>query len=279
MRKLHAFSFKDSFKGMYRLCSVFLLFVTASIGSAPDLEPLHVHLKPTKDIKVCEGGSVQMNCTWNVPENGSMSDKVSWHFSNITEKDECNSRTISKEISFFNNKTYNLSVLNKSSIRTDESGWYFCKVTRDIPLLINNCSNGLHVLVEANPIQYNPELNSTSGLNQTSTQDQTTTVSTICSSSAETPKSSKLFFGQWWIWVAVAVGFSVIIVSVIAKCTLSYRTKEVIYENTIPRKARCGRRDQSQIDGCNLPPSKKVETIKPLRKYDTLSQNRIRNQY
>lgn len=88
-----------------------------------------------------------MNCTWNLPENGSMSDKVSWHFNNITEKDKCNSLKLSQEIPPFNNTTYNLSVLSKPSIRTDESGWYFCKVTRDIPFLTNNCSNGLHVLV------------------------------------------------------------------------------------------------------------------------------------
>ncbi|XP_057181077.1 uncharacterized protein LOC130548370 isoform X2 [Triplophysa rosa] len=275
MRKLHAFSFKDSFKGMYRLRSVFLLLVTASIGSA--LEPLHVHLKPTKDIKVCEGDLLQMNCTWNLPENlenWNISDKVSWHFNYHIDEDKCNSRKISEGISFFNNKTYNLSVLSKPSIRTNESGWYFCKVTRDIPLLKDNCSNGLRVLVEANPNLDHPEPNSTSGLNQTSTQDQTTTVSTICSPGAKTPISP--FFGQWWIWVAVAVGCFVLIVSVIAKCILSCRTKEIIYENTIPRKSDCWRRDRSQTDGCNLPASKKVETIKPLRKYDTLSQNRIR---
>nr|XP_055073781.1 uncharacterized protein LOC129453532 [Misgurnus anguillicaudatus]XP_055073782.1 uncharacterized protein LOC129453532 [Misgurnus anguillicaudatus] len=245
---------------MARLCSgVFLLLVTASIGSALDWNLLQVHLKPAANITVCEGDSIQINCTWN-----EMQGKVSWHF-NSTYKN-CESKKIGENSPFFvqqNNST--LSTFENSSVKITDSGWYFCKVTFDIPVLRTKCSDGLYILVEPN---------STQDPTQTPTQNQTTTNSpTVCSPRDEPTKPT---IENWWIWiwVAVAVGCVVLIIIVVAICLLSCKTKEAIYENTALQKSSCWRQDRSRKDACNVPPSKKVETIKPLRKYDTLSENR-----
>lgn len=115
---------------------------SASIGSALGLKPLHVHLEPTTNLRVCEGASVGIKCIWNQPDNV----KMSWYFSK-NASDGCNLSSINNGTSFLFTITDTWSILTNPHIRTNESGWYFCKVTKDIPYLKENCSNGLHVLV------------------------------------------------------------------------------------------------------------------------------------
>ncbi|XP_065100384.1 uncharacterized protein [Paramisgurnus dabryanus] len=235
---------------------VFLLLVTTSIWSPLDGNPLHVHLKPASRITVCEGASVKLNCTWSLSHKNA---KVSWHFDNNTADSKCDTHKKIEESSFIQNRNDTWSEL-AMPVRIYDSGWYFCKVIIDIPFLIRNCSNGLYILVEPNSTDPTPN------------QNQTTTNSpTVCSPSAEPTKSA---VENWWIWVVVAVGCVVLIIIVVAICLLSCKTKEAIYENTALQKSTCWRQDRSRKDTCNVPASKKVETIKPLRKYDTLSENR-----
>ncbi|XP_051767320.1 uncharacterized protein LOC127521892 isoform X2 [Ctenopharyngodon idella] len=251
---------------MDRLCArIFLLVVTA--GVLISNTELIVHLEP-KNITVCEGDSVTLNCTFQ--PGGKY--KVKWYYSQTPYLD-CNSATDEKRekwlISTGNNDTW--STFNITSITTNDSGWYFCKVTRDIPVLVHNCSDGIQVLVDANSTQ-----------NQTENQPPSTTTealpttclnATITSTSTSDPPN---FDHPWWIWVALAVGCVVLVVSVVVLYILTRKSKDIIYENTKPVESGCWRRNRNQMDNCNLPASKKTETIKPLRKYDTLSSNRNR---
>lgn len=239
---------------------VFLLLVTTSIGSGLDGNLLNVHLKPAANITVCEGAPVQINCAWTLISG--MAGKVSWHFDPAYSN--CGSREIGEKSSFSSKQNnITLSTFKNAYVMIADSGWYFCKVTIEIPFLRYECSDGLYILVEPN-ITQDPT--------QTPTQNLTTTNSpTVCSPRTEPTKPT---VENWWIWVVVAVGCIVLIIIVVAICLLSCKTKEAIYENTALQKSTCWRQDRSRKDTCNVPASKKVETIKPLRKYDTLSENR-----
>ncbi|XP_016409775.1 uncharacterized protein LOC107741536 [Sinocyclocheilus rhinocerous] len=258
---------------MDRLCSrIVLLLLTGALISSKNPEELNVYLEP-KYIKVCLGDSVTINCTFQ--PSGKY--KLRWYYS-PTDSD-CNSGTEGlhekRRIYTENNDTWSVFTIN--SIKTNESGWYFCKVTRDIPVLDQKCSNGIQVLVDANSTQEYPKQpqmqNPTQNL---TTQDSPTTclisATTIPSTSSRPPTS----FTQWWIWLASAVGCAVLLVSVVVICILTRKPEEIIYENTKPMESSYWRRNRTKMDICDLPSSKKTDTIKPLRKYDTLSSNRIR---
>ncbi|XP_048022284.1 uncharacterized protein LOC125252761 [Megalobrama amblycephala] len=241
------------------LCArIFLLVVTgALISNTFQVEELNVQLEP-KNSTVCEGDSVTLNCTFQPAGKY----KVKWYYSQTNLG--CNSAT--DGISTENND--NWSTFNIPSIKTNDSGWYFCKVTRDIPILIESCSDGIQVLVYANKTPENQTPNPT-----TEDLPNTCMTTTITSTPSSDPPS---FDHPWWIWVALAVGCVVLVVSIVVIYILTRKPKDIIYENTKPVESGCWRRNRNQMDICNLPASKKTETIKPLRKYDTLSSNRNR---
>ncbi|XP_067254827.1 uncharacterized protein [Chanodichthys erythropterus] len=256
---------------MDRLCArIFLLVVTgALISHTFQVEELNVQLEP-KNITVCEGDSVTLNCTFQPA--GKYKVKLYYSQTNI----DCNSATdeIREKLHISSENNDNWSTFNFPSIKTSDSGWYFCKVTRDIPILKENCSDGIQVLVYANKTPESP--------NQTENQppDSTTEgLPTTCMTTTITPTPSSdlhRFDHPWWIWVALAVGCVVLVVSIVVIYILTRKSKDIIYENTKPVESGCWRRNRNQMDICNLPASKKTETIKPLRKYDTLSSNRNR---
>lgn len=121
-----------------------LFLWSASIGSALDGNLLDVHLKPAANITVCEGTSFQINCTWTLMRG--MQGKVSWHFN--PAYNNCDSREIGEKSSFSSQENNNtLSTFKNAYARITDSGWYFCKVTLDIPILRRECSNGLYILI------------------------------------------------------------------------------------------------------------------------------------
>ncbi|XP_077082812.1 uncharacterized protein LOC143736105 [Siphateles boraxobius] len=257
---------------MDRLCArILLLLVTGVLISYTlQVEQLNVHLEP-KYIKVCEGESVTVNCTFQ--PGGKYKVKL---FYSPTPDLDCNSPTVRTSekwrINTGNNNTS--STFNINSIKTDDSGWYFCKVTRDIPFLVQNCSDGIQVLVDADSSHEYP--------NQTDNQKQNPTtedIPTTCTTSAATTLpslSDPPSHIHWWIWLALAVGCLVLVVSIVVLYIFTRKPREIIYENTKPVESGCWRRNRNQMEISNLAASKKTETIKPLRKYDTLSSNRNR---
>ncbi|XP_051551027.1 uncharacterized protein LOC127439046 [Myxocyprinus asiaticus] len=251
-------------RGMDRLYrEIFFLLVTGVfIRSTFQKEKLHILLKP-KYIKVCEGASVTINCTF---PSSNMMYKVSWHYSQTSDSMcDLNNKLKGQHTYSVINRTW--STLHINDIRSNESGWYSCYVIRDIPYLEEVCSNGTHVIVDANI----PSTNK----NQDKTQN-TTNLPTTYSSSATPSTSTSFILGIWWIWLALAVGCVVLVVSIVVICILACRTKEIIYENTNPQKPGCWTCPWNQTESCDLPASKKTETIKPLRKYDSISTNRNR---
>ncbi|XP_052394470.1 uncharacterized protein LOC127942657 [Carassius gibelio] len=254
---------------MDRRCTIIVvLLFTGALTSSTSPEELQVNLEP-KYIKVCEGDSVTFNCTFQ--PGGSY--KLKWYYS-PTDLD-CNSGTKRLlEKSHYN--TENLSIFTINSIKLNESGWYFCKVTRDIPVLIEECSSGTQVLVDAKNTTGNtaqPRMQKTT--QNLTTQDPPTTCSIIATTIPTTTIPPPPNDVPWWIWLALAAGCVVLLVSIVVVWILTRKPEENIYENTKPVESSCWRRNQTKVDICDVQ-SKKTDTIKPLRKYDTLSSNRIR---
>ncbi|KAK7137152.1 hypothetical protein R3I93_017275 [Phoxinus phoxinus] len=108
-------------------------------------ERLNVHLEP-KYIEVCEGESITINCTFQ--PGGQYKVKLYYSLRPDLDSNSPTVRTREKwHINTGNNDTW--STFSISSIKTDDSGWYFCKVTRDIPVLEEKCSDGIQVLVNS----------------------------------------------------------------------------------------------------------------------------------
>lgn len=253
--------------GMDRLCArIILLLVTGVlISNTLQEEQLNVQLEPMY-IQVCEGDSVTINCTFQ--PGGKY--KVKLYYSLIQDLD-CNSPTLRTSEKWHNNTEINdtWSIFNINSIKTEDSGFYFCKVTRDIPVLLQNCSDGIQVLVD----RQQPTDN---GSQEHPKHPDPTTTCTTSATPTLTPISDSPSHTQWWIWLALAVGCVVLVVSIVVIYIFTRKTTEIIYENTKPVESGCWRGNRNQMEISNLAASKKTETIKPLRKYDTLSSNRNR---
>ncbi|XP_051549731.1 uncharacterized protein LOC127438283 [Myxocyprinus asiaticus] len=234
----------------------FLLIAGALIRSTFQ----NLHLTP-KYIKVCEGASVTINCT---TPSVAIGYKVSWHYYQTSEAN-CDSK--SKLEGQHSNTLY------INDIRTNESGWYFCKFIIDIPYLEEQCSNGTQVIVDANITSTQENQNDTQNWNQ-----NTTNLHNTCLFNATTTTSpiGSFHLGEWWIWLALAVGCVVLVMSIVVIRILTCRTKEIIYENTKPQRQGCWTCSRNRTESFDLPASKKNETIKPLRKYDCISTNKIR---
>ncbi|XP_016100414.1 uncharacterized protein [Sinocyclocheilus grahami] len=254
---------------MDRVCSaIFLLFIGGVIGGSRE-ERLNVYLEP-KYAEVCEGDSVTINCTFQPGGNY----KLRWYYS-ATDLD-CNSGTERLHKKWHNNKENNVnwSVFTINSIKTNDIGWYFCSVVRDIPVLDQKCSNGIQVLVDTNSTQEYPKQTQTLTQNLT-TQDSPTTCLISATTIPTTSSTPPYSIAQWRIWLALAVGCVVLVVLIVVICILTRKPKEIIYENTKPVESSCWRQNRTKMEICDLPKSQKTDTIKPLRKYDTLSSNRI----
>ncbi|XP_016100412.1 uncharacterized protein [Sinocyclocheilus grahami] len=256
---------------MDRLCSIIVvLLLTRPLISSTSQEEFKVYSEP-KHIQVCEGDSVTFNCFF---QPGGKH-KVSWYYSQ-TPNLGCDSLTdkIPEEQHFYTQKNDICATLNINSIKTNESGWYFCKVTKDIPFLENKCSDGIQVLVDTNSTQEYPKQTQTLTQNLT-TQDSPTTCLISATTIPTTSSTPPYSIAQWRIWLALAVGCVVLVVLIVVICILTRKPKEIIYENTKPVESSCWRQNRTKMEICDLPKSQKTDTIKPLRKYDTLSSNRI----
>ncbi|KAK2907062.1 hypothetical protein Q8A67_006047 [Cirrhinus molitorella] len=245
---------------MDQLCStIFFLLLTGHLINRTSQEELSVHLEP-KYIHVCEGESITINCTFQ--PGGTH--KVSWHYSQKPDLG-CDSNKIPEEQRFHTNRSDTWATLNINSTKTNDSGWYFCMVTKDIPVLEKKCSNGTQVQVDVNITKVKP----TQMPNQTdilTTQDSPKTC-LITTTAIPTTSSTKPFsIVQWWIWLAIAVGCVVLVVTIVCIYMLTRKPKDIIYENTKPVESRCWRHNRTKMDICDLPASKKTDTIKPLRK-------------
>lgn len=254
--------------GMDRLfAGILLLFVTAGDLFSDTFQQPIIHVHP-KQINVCEGASVKINCNFEPRENH----KASWHYSK-TPTSDCGSLTDRINEDQYEENVYTWPILKINSTKTNDSGWYYCKITQDIPVLEEKCSDGAELIVKANSNRTPGTIIET--LNQT--QNPTTVNSPPCTSAPATSTTTALkpfIFNEWWIWFAVAVGIAVVVVSIVAICILTHDSKEIIYENTKQPESGRWTKKKTKMDICNTPPSKKFDTIKPLRKYDTYSNNR-----
>ncbi|XP_058616062.1 uncharacterized protein LOC131530030 isoform X2 [Onychostoma macrolepis] len=198
---------------MDRPCSIIvvLLLTGALISNTLQEKSLNVQLEP-KQIQVCEGASVAINCTFQ--PSGMY--KVRWYYSQTPILDCRSAYKIPEGQRFLREKNEDWSTLSITFIKANESGWYFCEVTQDIPTLIQSCSNGIQVIVDAPSTSTSTRNSTRTTESQNWTQIQTTgDLPTTCTPNVTTIPSTSSTFPPWWIWLALAVGCLVLLVLIV----------------------------------------------------------------
>lgn len=91
-------------------------------------------------IEKCVGADVNITC--NFP-------KVKWFYSQTSSeyKEDHAMLIINGTGNLYIKTNENWSRLTIKEVILNNSGWYFCEVTYDIPLLMKNYSNGAHLII------------------------------------------------------------------------------------------------------------------------------------
>ncbi|CAI5639922.1 unnamed protein product [Oreochromis niloticus] len=123
-----------------------LLTVTATAMMIPGQTAICLD-NQQKTEEVPSGSNLILNCCLNTEHNERY--RITWYF-NHHGPSVTNSTRLTTKI---NNKYQNSSMDEDnrthtlSNVNRNHSGWYFCKVTVEIPSLRENCSNGTEVIV------------------------------------------------------------------------------------------------------------------------------------
>lgn len=175
--------------------------------------------RENSEIKVFPGSSHTFFCCLKVNATGRC--HVSWYFKpsgknqtdmntekniyNWTEK-PCNLTNIC------NNKNYTLSNIKESNV-----GWYYCKVSAEIPILQVHESKKVKVMLE-------------NLMEKTTVQSQTSKTQVV-----EKPDVHE----DWWMWISIGVSsFILIVIALLVICAAQRRlcnrdiAEEPIYVNT-----------------------------------------------
>ncbi|KAM3619435.1 uncharacterized protein V6R79_008066 [Siganus canaliculatus] len=189
-----------------------LVLLTVAVMAISGQDPVILDLNHTEEVKVPLGSKLIFKCDFNTAEHERF--VVDWYF-NRSGPSYSATDHISKQ--HFNRSTHssfretlqhseNIKVLIHTSNATEEnSGWYSCKVTADIPVLWNPKSKGRFVNI--------------------------TTVS---------PEDSGLPT-DWGLWIALGVSTAILAVLLVICILLrrryrSSREEDPIYVNTHPRQ-------------------------------------------
>lgn len=100
-------------------------------------------------VTACIGSDETIHCTFHANVKGL---KVYWFFGktpyfNNAEKIKLNSSNGSSVSHYSEDKEGNTSHLTIRNVTFNDQGWYFCKVTQDIPRLIHKHSNGTQLVI------------------------------------------------------------------------------------------------------------------------------------
>ncbi|XP_016384189.1 uncharacterized protein LOC107720873 [Sinocyclocheilus rhinocerous] len=104
-------------------------------------EELSVNQSPSS-ITVKEGDSAQITCCWNGITHKV---KVTWYIN------ETKLSNVKQEL--YKHKTQNCSMLNFTNILKNASGHYVCKVTQDIPVLIQAKGSGTDLYLKDDQLE------------------------------------------------------------------------------------------------------------------------------
>ncbi|XP_053490325.1 uncharacterized protein LOC128613513 isoform X1 [Ictalurus furcatus] len=245
----------------------FLLLLTVGAIINARVQGTLIEPEVPKMVKACTGSHTTISCTFHTDVKGL---KVTWYFDKTSD---FNDRKKIKELHsppgshvshYHEENGRTASYLTIRNVTLNDSGWYFCQVTQDIPILISNLSNGSELVISP-PTECNVEDHTTNSSTiydsptdsnlEDSTKNSTTTYA------SEPPNAS-----PWWLWVAVAGGCVLIITAAITTTVICRRKKEApVYENTKEASKRHWKEDKYLHHGM---PSKgyshkQMDTLKP----------------
>ncbi|XP_026873913.1 uncharacterized protein LOC113582377 [Electrophorus electricus] len=181
---------------------------------------LSTEIKPevTGQFEVCLGSNTIINCSFQTSEKTL---KVGWY---ISQKQSLPGERIN---TIFPNGTLNnhyqeergstWSFLTIKNITSNDSGWYYCKVIQDIPLLKESNSNSSYLKIKE--------------------EENTTSSPTSCVTDSPVIVRTGSVLGKWWVWLALPLGCAVLITNlVVIRLTCCRRQEGPVYENTTKRR-------------------------------------------
>ncbi|XP_004554920.1 uncharacterized protein LOC101478408 isoform X1 [Maylandia zebra] len=176
-----------------------------------------VFLNETRTVRVPSGSDLALYCFLDTEKYERY--RIFW-YSNKSEKSESSSNEsiCHKIINKPANKTENEdSKCILSNVNTNHSGWYFCKVTTEIPSLTEIRSSGTEVNVSDSEVTTYPS-------NVTNIKGQTFP-----------PADPPALSDNWWIWVVLGASSFILFILTVTCVLLSRRQEnreEPIYANT-----------------------------------------------
>ncbi|KAL4000326.1 uncharacterized protein ACER0C_008097 [Sarotherodon galilaeus] len=193
-----------------------LLTVTATAMMIPGQTAICLDYQQ-KTEEVPSGSNLILNCCLNTEHNERY--RITWYFNHhgpsVTNSTELTSKVTNKYQNSSmdeDNRTHTLSNVNRN-----HSGWYFCKVTTEIPSLTEIHSNGTEVNVSDSEVTTYPS-------NVTNIEGQTFP-----------PADPPALSDNWWIWVVLGASSFILFILTVT-CVLHSRRQESreepIYANT-----------------------------------------------
>ncbi|XP_066504289.1 uncharacterized protein [Hoplias malabaricus] len=238
--------------------SFLLLFTVGSIIKSTVQDTLPRPTVPER-VEVCLGSPAIINCTFLINAEGL---KVKWFFGHYSPSAQIQP---SERFHIEKGKTWtSLKILN---VTFNDRGQYFCKLTRDIPVLDTIFSNATQLIV----IDFTPEGDPKYSLSDSGPENNTTTAApaTTCGSQ----DTSNVPSPPWWVWTALALTcVLLIIVGVIIQRMFCRKRESPIYENT----RTFAQKDCSPQPRTAAEKGKLSKQTNPLKSHDYMSHPRGR---
>lgn len=129
-----------------------LCFVFPTVGAIINARVQGTRIEPEvpKMVKACTGSHTTISCMFHTDVKGL---KVAWYFDKTSDFNdrkninELHSPPGSNVRHYHEEKGHTASYLTIRNVTLNDSGWYFCQVTQDIPILISNLSNGSELVI------------------------------------------------------------------------------------------------------------------------------------
>ncbi|XP_036441996.1 uncharacterized protein LOC118818737 [Colossoma macropomum] len=219
---------------MDRLCVrtvlPFLLMFTVGVIVKSTIQDTVKPLIPAT-VEACLGSSAIINCTFQINATHL---KVNWYFNDTPDFSRFKKIEVHDE-RYHQEKKDNWSRLTIKEVLSNDSGWYFCEVTQDIPVLVQFQSNGSYLKI----------IDST-------TKSRTNTTTAATTTCVTTPGPPSPESTAWLLWTASTL-VCVALVIVIATAWLFRRKRaSPIYENAPARMKDRSPRPSISVEKGNL---------------------------
>ncbi|XP_018583833.1 uncharacterized protein LOC108919916 isoform X2 [Scleropages formosus] len=182
----------------------------------------HLHLEHQEAFI---GSSPSFNCTFTLP-NGAERFRVNWLLNQSTDKHcqgfELSSQTPTdqtgasrKDQHVYQVTEKTLSLLTVKDVGYNYSGWYYCRVTVEIPELCHFCSRGAQLIIKGND-----------------------TFATFHTAAPNISQTVPTWSGRWLLFIAVPSGIILLAVFTVGIWVIyrrkSHSSENPIYENMHP---------------------------------------------